>query len=125
MPLARAYEEHEVPPEIRRIYADVRLSFDLPFVPTVFKLAAGHPEYLSAMWQDLGPVVRSREFHAAAEALEEFMRSRVIAGGWRFPDQQKALAAQKFAQIDVAALRGTVMIIGRALPRMALFKLVA
>jgi len=121
MPLVRAYEEHEVPEEIRRLYSDVRLSFDLPFVPNIFKVAAARPDYLRGMWDDLGPVVRSREFHAAAEALEEYIRSQAIRGGWRFPDQQKALAAQKFAQIDVNALRGTVMIFQRALPRLALF----
>jgi hypothetical protein len=121
MALTRAYEEHEVPEEIRRLYADVRLSFDLPFVPTLFKVTAIYPGYLRAMWDDLGPVVRSREFHAAGEALEEYVRSQAIRGGWRFPDQQKALAAQKFAQIDVNALRGSVMIFQRALPRLALF----
>ena len=46
MALTRAYEEHEVTPEIRRMYASIRTGFDLPFVPTVLKLSAGIPEYL-------------------------------------------------------------------------------
>src|SRR4051812_48807913 len=58
MPLTRALEEHEVSPEVRRIFSDVRGSFGLPFVPTLFKFAASTPDYLTVLWADLGPVVR-------------------------------------------------------------------
>ena len=56
MALTRAYEEHEVPSEIRRMYASIRTGFDLPFVPTVFKLSAGIPQYLKLVWKDLESV---------------------------------------------------------------------
>ncbi len=121
MALNQILEEQELPPELKAIYADVRASFDLPFVPNVFKLAAGSPEYLKIMWSDLGPVVRSKEFHSASKAMEEFVRSLVIAGGWRFSDQEKVLAAQKFSTNDIEQLGAIVATFARAAARMTLF----
>jgi hypothetical protein len=121
MALTRVYEEHEVSPELRRIYSDIRVSFDLPFVPTIFKVLAGRPEYLRAMWDDLAPVARSREFHGASQALEEFARSQVISGGWQFSDQKRILATQKFSGNDAEQLAAVAATFARALPRTALF----
>ena len=78
MALTRAYEEHEVPPEIRRMYASIRTGFDLPFVPTIFKLSAGVPQYLKLVWKDLESVAGSREFDTAARALQEIAHSAAI-----------------------------------------------
>jgi hypothetical protein len=121
MALTRLYEEQELAPEFRRIYTDIRHSFDLPFVPSLFKASAGNPEYLKAMWHDLGPVARSREFQAAGLALEEFIRSLAVSDGWRFSDQERALAEQKFCADDIEQLAGLVGIFVRSLPRMLLF----
>ena len=85
MALTRAYEEHEVPPEIRRMYASIRAGFDLPFVPTIFKLSAGIPQYLKVVWKDLESVVCSREFESAARAFQEIAHSRRSAAAGRFP----------------------------------------
>jgi hypothetical protein len=120
-PLTRAYEEHEVGPDIRRIYAEVRTSFDLPFVPTIFKVLAGDPDYLKMMWRDLGPVAASKEFHLAAIALDEYIRSEAISGGWRFTDQERMLAEQKVSTSDMPVLSGVIGVFARALPRMAMF----
>jgi hypothetical protein len=121
MALTRVLEENEVPAGVRRIYDDVRSSFNIPFVPTVFKLAANVPDYLLAMWDDLAPVVRSREFQAAGGALDEYLRSQVIQAGWRFHDQQASLAAHRFSRTDVELLGLTISTFTHALPRLALF----
>jgi hypothetical protein len=121
MAFTRAFEEHEVPPELKRLYADIRSSFDLPFVPTLFKVLAASPEYIKLMWNDMGPLARSKEFHLASRALEEMVRSVVVRGGWRFPDQQKILAAQKFTVDDMEALGAIPPIFTRTLCQMALF----
>jgi hypothetical protein len=121
MPLVHVHEEQEVSPDVRRIYDDVRASFDLPFVPSLFKVAAGRPEYLKLLWDDLGPVVRSREFQTASKALEEFVRSLVISGGWKFSDQQKQLTAQKFSYNDIEQLGAVVATFARSVVRMVLF----
>ncbi len=121
MSLNRLFEEHEVAPEVRRIYDDVRSSFDLPFVPTLFKVLAAQPEYLKLMWDDLGPVARSREFQTSAKAMEEFARSLVIAGGWRFSDQERVLAGQKFSYNDIEQLCAIAATFARATVRMVLF----
>src|SRR5438309_2292022 len=94
MALTRAYEEHEVTPELRRTYCSIRTAFDLPFVPTLFKLSAGIPEYLLKMWDDLGPVVCSKEFQTAAQAFQEIAHSTAVSGGWTFSDQPKVLVAE-------------------------------
>jgi len=121
MPLARVYEENEVGLEVRRIFGEARANFDLPFVPTVFKVLAGVPDYLKPMWADLHQVARSREFHSAARALEEFSSSQAIFGGWRLSDQHKALSGQKFSVDDEEVLAGVASIFGKAIPQMALF----
>ncbi|HZU44603.1 MAG TPA: halocarboxylic acid dehydrogenase DehI family protein [Terriglobales bacterium] len=121
MSLTRAYEERDIAPDVRRVYDDVRASFDLPFVPTIFKVAAGLPEYLKLMWRDLGPVVRSREFQSAAGALEEFVYWQALHAAWRFSDQQRQLAAQRFSRYDIDQLGAVVATFSRALPRMVLF----
>lgn len=121
MTLNRTYEEDQVGPELRRIYSEIRTSFDLPLVPTVFKLSAARPEYLKAMWADLAHVARSKEFHAAARALEEYARSLVIGTGWRFSDQQKSLAAQKFSLDDMEAMSLLPGVFTRMLAQVSLF----
>ena len=121
MALKRAYEEHEVGTGLRRIFTEARSYFDLPFVPTIIKVLAGHPEYLKRIWDDLAPVLTSREFHAASKALEEFVHSEVIGGGWRFEDQQRVLAAENFSRHDIAVLNDVVSTFSRAIPRLALF----
>lgn len=121
MSLSRSYEENEVGGEIRRIYSEVRSAFDLPFVPTIFKTAAGMPDYLKLMWRDLGPVASSKEFYRASESLDEFIRSQAIGCGLHFSDQERVLAEQNVSTADMPVLSGVVGIFARALPRMALF----
>jgi hypothetical protein len=121
MALSRAYEEHEVTPEIRRMYAAIRSSFDLPFVPTVFKLSAGIPQYLKLVWKDLESVVCSREFDTAARAYQEIAHSAAISGGWTFSDQPGVLAADKFSNADIRVIGGIVGLFARATAQMALF----
>jgi hypothetical protein len=121
MALTRIYEEHEVSPEIRQIYSEIRAHFDLPYVPSIFKILAGCPEYLKLMWRDLRQVACSREFQAAAVALDEYIRSEVVEGGWKFSDQERALASQKVSAPDTAVLAGVVGIFMRTLPRLVLF----
>jgi hypothetical protein len=121
MALTRAYEEHEVPPEIRRMYASIRTGFDLPFVPTVFKLSAGIPQYLKLIWKDLESVVCSREFETAGRAFQEVAHSAAISGGWTFSDQPGILAADKFSNADIRVIGGIVGLFARATAQMALF----
>jgi hypothetical protein len=121
MALTRAYEEHEVTPELRRLYGNVRTSFDLPFVPTLFKLTAGIPEYLRKIWEDLGPVCRSKEFQAASRAFQELAHSTAVSGGWTFSDQSKMLAAEKFSNADIRVIGGMVTLFHRAMVQGALF----
>jgi hypothetical protein len=121
MALSRAYEEHEVTPEIRRMYANIRAGFDLPFVPTVFKLSAGIPQYLKVVWKDLESVVCSREFETAARAYQEIAHSAAISGGWTFSNQAAVLAADKFSNADIQVIGGIVGLFARANAQMALF----
>jgi Halocarboxylic acid dehydrogenase DehI len=121
MALQRVFEEHEVGPDIRRIYSEIRANFDIPFVPTIFKVLAGEPDYFRQMWRDLGPVAASREFHQSASALDEYIRSEAISGGWRFGDQERTLAEQKVSTTDMPVLGGVIGVFARSLPRMAIF----
>ena len=121
MSLIRAYEEHEVPPEIRRMYASIRAGFDLPFVPTIFKLAAAMPQYLKVVWKDLESVVCSREFEAASSALHETAHSTAVSGGWTFSDQPAVLAADKFSNDDIRLIGGIVGLFARAAAQVGLF----
>lgn len=121
MALTRAYEEPEVAPEMRRLYCNARTSFDLPFVPTIFKITAAIPEYLRTMWEDLGPVCRSREFQAASRAFQEIAHSTAVSGGWTFSDQSKILAAEKFSNADMRVISGVISLFHRAMAQGALF----
>jgi hypothetical protein len=119
--LTRIFEDDEVGPEIERIFADIRARFDLPFVPLPFRVLAAIPEYLRLMWRDLGPVAGSREFRSAAVALQEFVRSQAITGGWCFGDQERVLAEQKISSEDTLVLAGVVGVFNRALPALVIF----
>lgn len=121
MALTRAYEEHEVPPELRRVYAEIRSSFDLPFVPTIFKLLSATPHYLKGLWKDLGQVACSREFQSAARAFQEIGHSTAVSGGWTFSDQSQVLAADKFSNADIGVISGIVGLFARTTAQMALF----
>jgi hypothetical protein len=121
MSLTRAYEENEVTPELRRMYASIRTGFDLPFVPTVLKLSAGVPQYLKLAWKDLEGVVCSREFDTAARAFQELAHSSAISGGWTFSDQPAVLAADKFSNADIRVIGGIVSLFARATAQVGLF----
>jgi Halocarboxylic acid dehydrogenase DehI len=121
MPLTRMYEETEVSPDLRRVYADVRASFDLPWVPSTFKLAAGIPAYLAAMWDDLGLISRSKEFQASSRALEEYARSIAISDGWQFSSQDRVLASHKFSVADIEQLGVILNVFVRSVPKLVLF----
>src|ERR1041385_5600131 len=121
MALTRAYEEHEVPPEIRRMYASIRSGFDLPFVPTIFKLASGIPQYLKVVWKDLEGVVCSREFETGARALQEIPHSAAVSAGWTFSDQPAVLAADKFSNADIRVIGGIAGLFARATAQVGLF----
>lgn len=121
MGLNRAYEEQEVPPEMRRIFGEIRNAFDLPFVPTIFKILSALPQYLKPIWKDLCPVVCSREFQSAAQAYRELAHSAAVSGGWTFTDQAHVLAAEKFSNADIGVISGMVGLFARATAQMALF----
>lgn len=121
MPLNRILEANDVLPEVRRRFEEIRSAFDLPYVPSLFKLLAGYPEYLRIAWNDLGMVASSREFLASANAMEEFARSRAVSGAWRLGDQERLLANQKISTADMPVLAGVVGIFARTLPRLLLF----
>lgn len=44
-------EESAASGEVAAIYADIRATFGLPFVPAMFKAIAHHPAYLKASWE--------------------------------------------------------------------------
>lgn len=121
MSLTRAFEYDEVGPDLQRIYREARLALDLPFVPTVFKVMAGVPEYLKLMWSDLGAVASSKEFHAATKALVETVRSEVVRNGWSFHDQTKALLGERFIRPDIEVLSEIPPIFTRATAEVAIF----
>jgi hypothetical protein len=73
------------------------------------------------MWDDLGSVVRSKEFQSAAKALEEYVRSQAVSDGWHFSSQDRTLAAQKFSVNDIEQLGGILNIFVRSVPKMVLF----
>ncbi len=121
MPLNRVLEPNEVSSEVRRTFEELRAAFDLPYVPSIFKVLAGCPEYLRIAWRDLAPVASSREFLTSATAMEEFIRSEAISGVWRLGDQERLLANQKISTADMPVLAGVVGVFARTLPRMLLF----
>jgi hypothetical protein len=121
MAFTRAFEEHEVTPELRRLYADIQSGFDQPFVPTIFKLLPVVPGYLKLMWKDLSAVACSREFQAATQAFQEIAHSAAVQGGWMFSDQPQILAADKFSNADIRVIGGIVGLFARATAQMALF----
>src|SRR5579859_3915891 len=121
MAFSRAFEEHEVAPELRRLYADVQSGFDQPFVPTIFKLLPVVPSYLKLMWKDLNAVACSREFQAATQAFQEIAHSAAVQGGWTFSDQPQVLAADKFSNADIRVIGGIVGLFARATAQVGLF----
>ncbi len=121
MAFTRAFEEHEVSPEVRRTYSDIRTRFDLPFVPTIFKLVSSCPTYLRGMWNDLSHVASSREFQSASQAFREVAHSMAVSGGWSFSDQPQVLASDKFSNADIAIIGGIIGLFARATAQMALF----
>lgn len=121
MPLARALEINELAPDLRPIYEEIRTALDLPFVPTILKVAAGNSEYFREMWEDLFDVAASTEFHAAADVLTQVINARVIGTDWQFSNQERLLSAQKFSIGDIRVMAGVAGTFQRAIPRLALF----
>ena len=121
MSLTRAFEYDEVGPDLQRIYREARIALDLPFVPTVFKVMAGVPEYLKLMWSDLGGVAGSKEFHLAVKAMVETVRSEAVRHGWSFGDQTRALVGERFIRPDIEVLSEIPPIFTRAAAEVSIF----
>ena len=120
MAFTRAWEENDVSRDIKRILMDARSALNLPYIPTLFKILANSPDYLKVAWDDLAPVVRSNEFHAAGLALEEYIYSLVVASGWRFNEQRRELHDQRFSSEDTIFIADALAIFAHGLPQMLL-----
>lgn len=101
----------------RRVVEEARAALDLPFIPTIFEVLAGQPDYLKAVWSDLGAVLCSREFHSAAKALTEQIGLAAIEGGWRFSDQLQLLSEQNLSGTELALFSGIAGTFARELPQ--------
>lgn len=44
-------DEDQATGVVREIFADIRKTFGIPFVPKLFKVMAHHPAYLKASWE--------------------------------------------------------------------------
>jgi hypothetical protein len=111
------HDTEDLPAATRRVFAELREALDLPFVPTIFKQLAAQPEYLRTVWDDLAPVLRSKEFHAASKALTEQARLLALEGGWPFPDQIAMLASQNLSGPELALFSGISGTFVRAIPQ--------
>ena len=120
MAFTRAWEENDVSRDVKRILMDARSALNLPYIPTLFKILANSPDYLKVAWDDLAPVVRSNEFHAAGLALEEYIYSLVVASGWRFNEQRRELHDQRFSPEDTIFIADALAIFAHGLPQMLL-----
>ncbi len=120
MAFTRAWEEDDVSRDVKRIFMDARSALNLPYIPTLFKVLANSPDYLKLAWNDLAPVIRSKEFHAAGLALEEYIYSVVVAGGWRFNEQRRELHDQRFSNEDTIFIADALAIFAHGLPQMLL-----
>jgi len=61
--------EAEAPPDIARIYADIKGATGLPQVNLIFRHLATHPSMLDWVWQTLRPLYLSQELADAAAGL--------------------------------------------------------
>ena len=120
MAFTRAWEENDVSRDVKRIFLDARSALNLPYLPTLFKLLANSPDYLKEAWNDLAPVVRSKEFHAAGLALEEYIYSVVVTAGWRFTEQRRELQDQRFSNEDTIFIADALAIFAHGLPQVLL-----
>src|SRR5258707_13106405 len=100
MAFPRAWEENDVSRDIKGIFMDARSALNLPYIPTLFKVLANSPDYLKLAWNDLAPVIRSKEFHAAGLALQEYIYSVVVAGGVGVNAQRRGLHDQRCSNED-------------------------
>lgn len=50
MATVKYVEEPEASDRIKEVYADIKRTFGLPFVPNLFKVMANHPAYLETTW---------------------------------------------------------------------------
>ncbi len=50
MPIVKYVEEADANEQVKAIYRDLKNTFDLPFVPNLFKAMAHHPAYLETTW---------------------------------------------------------------------------
>lgn len=57
MPVVRYVEEEDASPSVQAIYRDIKSTFDLPFVPNLFKVMAHHPAYLEVTWTKVKTVM--------------------------------------------------------------------
>lgn len=57
MTIVKLIDEAEASDEIKAIYDDIKKTFRLPVVPTLFKAMAHHPTYLAVNWQRIKVVL--------------------------------------------------------------------
>jgi len=50
MAIVNLVEETDATPEVKAVYAEVKKTFGVTFVPNIFKAMANHPGYLEVTW---------------------------------------------------------------------------
>lgn len=61
--------EQEATGIVKEIYSDIKIVFDIDFVPLYFQIIASVPSFLEELWTTLKPVVNSEDFAKLLETV--------------------------------------------------------
>jgi hypothetical protein len=89
------------------IYAEIKQSFGLPFVPSLFQAFAAYPLFLELHWQALKPIISSAQFFSLADRLRADAYTRVHSY-FEVPDLCAPLNGMKFS--DAAKMELTIVV---------------
>jgi AhpD family alkylhydroperoxidase len=58
MPTVKLVDENDPHPIIRRVFADIKATKKIDFIPNIWRALASHPEHLELCWTRLKPIMQ-------------------------------------------------------------------
>jgi hypothetical protein len=108
LPQIRPVPEYRATGNLMQRYEEIKKAMQVPWMGVVTMAYAHYPSFFETLWDGAQPLVRSRPFVEASEALRQFTETE--AAKLRSPPIAMRLENLGYAEREIAQIRGMIEI---------------
>ena len=110
MPTVKLVDEHCDHPIVRRVFADIKATKKIDFIPTIWRALASHPEHLELCWTRLKAIMQpGKKIDMLTKEIIALAVS--VTNSCRYCINSHTAAAQKLG-LDTEALGEVLAVVG-------------